>query len=40
MDEGLPVTAKHRVLGESLEEKHEERVATQAQAFVEELANR
>lgn len=34
MDEGLPVAAKHLVLGESLEEKEEEGVATQAWPFV------
>lgn len=37
MDEGLPVAAKHLVLGESLEEKEEEGVATQAWPFVQGL---
>lgn len=37
MYESLPVAAKHLVLGESLEEKEEERVATRAWSFVKEL---
>ena len=37
MHEGLPGTAKHLDLGEMLEEKEEERVATQAWSFVKEL---
>ena len=37
MDEGRPVTAKHLVGGESLEEREEETPASQARSFVEEL---